>query len=369
MKNTLGTNVRLTLFGESHGPCVGAVLDGLCPGIAVREEEIARQMRRRQGLAALSTARREADRVVIDSGVFRGKTTGTPLCLRIANENTKSADYEKTQTLVRPSHADLCAQYKYHGFADPRGGGHFSGRLTAALCAAGGILLPALRQKGIFIYSHVLCCAGVYDRPFSAADSSAIQKDGEVLAEEPFAVSDAVAKEKMMQAVAAAKSEGDSVGGIIETAVLGVPAGLGEPWFDTVEGMLSNALFSVPAVKGVEFGAGFSFADLRGSVANDPYRMKNGAIVTQTNRSGGVQGGITNGMPILFRTAVKPTPSIYREQKTVDFKTRTEQTLKIEGRHDPAIVARAAAVLDAVTALVLCDLCSGRFGTDFLREA
>lgn len=361
MKNTLGHSLTLTLYGESHGTAIGAVLDGLAPGIAIHPDEIARQMERRHGLAALSTPRREADFVCIESGVWQGKTTGTPLCLSIRNENTRSSDYTALQDLPRPSHADLTAQQKYHGFSDPRGGGHFSGRLTAPLTAAGAIVYGALRSKGIRILTHVQQCAGICDRPFSD-----LAEDAQLLADAPFAVLDEKARQDMICLIEDAKHAKDSVGGILETIVTGVPAGVGEPWFDTVEGALANALFSVPAVKGVSFGAGFAFASMRGSAANDPIILQDGKIRTQTNHNGGVCGGITNGMPILFQTVIKPTPSIFQPQQTVNLQTMQPQTLCISGRHDPAIVARAAAPIDAVTALVLADLLTLRFGTDYL---
>jgi len=262
---------------------------------------------------------------------------------------------------ARPSHADYAAYTKYHGFEDPRGGGHFSGRITAALVAAGAVVLPALNRKGIRIGTHILRGAGVSDRPFG--DFAA---DAQTLSQKAFPVLDGAAEAAMKEAVLKARAEGDSVGGILETCVSGLPAGLGEPWFDTVEGVLSHMLFSVPAVKGVEFGDGFSLADQRGSEANDPFRLAEGAVVTSKNANGGVNGGITNGMPLLFRCAVKPTPSIFRQQQTVDFVKMEETDFTLEGRHDPFIAHRARIVVDSVTALVLADLLTGRYGTDYL---
>ena len=363
MKNTFGSALTLTLFGESHGEAVGAVLDGLAPGIPVDEAEIARVTDLRRAKSEISTARREADRVRIVSGVYRGYTTGTPIALFIENTNADSSAYEKTST-VRPSHADFTAEAKYHGFQDARGGGHFSGRLTAPLCAAGAICLSALAKKGILIGTHILRCAGIPDRAFSADPTS----DIDLLRYRDFAVLDSAAGDRMRAAIRAAKEEGDSVGGVLETAVVGLPAGVGEPWFDTLEGLLSHALFSIPAVKGVEFGDGFALAELRGSEANDPFRAENGRAVTATNRSGGILGGISNGMPLLFRCAVKPTPSIGKTQRTVDLATGEETEISLTGRHDPAIVHRARIVADCVTALVLADLLTVRYGTDFLAE-
>ena len=364
MKNVFGNAVTLTLFGESHGPAVGAVLDGLAPGIPVDEGEIARIMDLRRAKNGLSTPRREADEVRIVSGVFRGYTTGTPVTFLIENTDKTPSDYEKTPSLVRPGHADYTAEMKYHGYQDARGGGHFSGRLTAPLCAAGALCLTALAKKGILIGTHIARCAGISDRAFSADPTSEI----DLLRYCDFAVLDTLAAEKMKAAILRAKEENDSVGGILETAVVGLPAGVGEPWFDTLEGVLSHALFSIPAVKGVEFGDGFTTVDLRGSEANDPFRAENGRVITETNRAGGILGGISNGMPLLFRCAVKPTPSVKKTQKTVDLATGENAEITVSGRHDPAIVHRARAVCDALTALVLCDMLTLRYGTDFLAE-
>ena len=363
MKNTFGTSVAVTLLGESHGAMIGAVLDGMAPGIPVDEGYLRRRMLLRQGPAALSTKRREPDEVRIVSGVKDGYTTGTPITLLIENTDTRSRDYGKMATVARPGHADYTAYCKYHGFADERGGGHFSGRITAGLVAAGAIALSALSHLGIRIGTHIAACAGIADRPF-AAD---LDTDLAVLEELDFAVLDEARREEMRAAIEAARNEGDSVGGILETAVTGLPAGVGEPWFDTVEGVLSHMLFSIPAVKGVEFGDGFALAAMRGSEANDPFRSVNGRIVTERNRAGGILGGITSGMPLTVRCAIKPTPSIYKEQRTVDFVSGEETVLQIAGRHDPAIVHRARAVVDSAVALALCDLLALRFGTDYLR--
>ena len=362
MKNTFGQSLCVTLFGESHGPEIGAVLDGLAPGLPVDSDFIARQLTLRRPAGAISTARREEDAFRIVSGLFNGRTTGTPLTLLIPNADTRSGDYH--QGPARPGHADYTAHVKYLGFEDYRGGGHFSGRITAALVAAGAVVLPALNRKGIVLGTHIARCAGIADAPFS--DLSA---DLDRLNSLPFAVLDQAAGLEMRSAVEQAASEGDSVGGILETAVTGFPAGVGEPWFDTLEGVLAHALFSVPAVKGVEFGAGFALADLRGSEANDPLRMVNGQVRTGSNHNGGINGGISNGMPLLFRCAVKPTPSISRAQKTVDMNTGAETELRITGRHDPAVVHRARVVVDSVTALVLYDQLALRFGTNWFAEA
>ncbi|MBQ2896440.1 MAG: chorismate synthase, partial [Oscillospiraceae bacterium] len=351
MKNTFGSSVSVTLFGESHGAAIGAVLDGLAPGIPVDEDYLRQKMRQRQAAGGLSTPRHEPDEVRILSGVFEGRTTGTPNTLLIENTNTKSGDYDVLRRLMRPGHADYTAYCKYHGFQDYRGGGHFSGRITAGLVAAGALAQLALRQRGIRIGSHILRCAGVADRPF---DPAAPELDG--LDEAMFPVLETEAAARMQQAILRAREEGDSVGGVLETAVTGLPAGVGEPWFDTVEGLLAHGLFSIGGVKGVSFGAGFDMADMRGSAANDPFRMAGERVITASNHNGGINGGITNGMPLLFRCAVKPTPSIRRQQETVDVLSGENAELSIHGRHDPAIVHRARAVVDAVTALTLCDL-------------
>ena len=361
MKNTFGRSVCVTLFGESHGAAIGAVIDGLAPGLKIDRNFIRHQLDLRRPHGAISTARREADDFQIISGEFEGKTTGTPLCIIIPNQSQHSKDYSKTKDLARPGHADFTAFEKYHGYADYRGGGHFSGRITAALTAAGAIAIDALKAKGILIGTHVLRCGKISDREFCD-----YEKDIATLSELTFPVLDNAAAEKMHAAILDAKADSDSIGGILQTVVIGLPSGLGEPWFDTVEGILAHALFSIPAVKGVEFGAGFALADMKGSEANDPFRMENGKVITTTNNNGGVNGGITNGMPLIFQCAVKPTPSIYKPQETVDFTKAENATVAIEGRHDPAIIHRARVVADSITALTLCDMLALRYGTDWL---
>lgn len=360
MKNTFGNAISVTLFGESHGEYIGAVIDGLAPGIAVDNEFIAHQLTLRRPSGAISTPRVEADEYVIASGVFEGKTTGTPLCVIIPNTNTKSDDYSRKA--ARPGHADYTAFVKYNGCEDYRGGGHFSGRLTAALVAAGAICISALESKGIKIATHISRCAGVSDRGFEDMD-----KDIDKLNNIDFAVLDDSIKDKMVAAIIDAKTDGDSVGGVLETAITGMPAGIGEPWFDTVESMLAHVMFSIPAIKGIEFGAGFGIADMRGSVANDAF-YNDGTVKTKTNNNGGINGGITNGMPIIMRCAVKPTPTIFKQQNTVDAVTGENTVTEPKGRHDPCIVHRARVVVDSLTALVLCDLLATHFGTDFLRK-
>ena len=361
MKNTFGQSLTVTVFGESHGPAVGVVLDGLAPGLPVENAEIQRLLSRRRPSSPLDTARQESDEFQILSGVFEGRTTGTPLTISIHNTDTRSRDY--SYGLARPSHADYAASRKYHGFEDYRGGGHFSGRVTAALVAAGGILLPALEACGVTLGTHILRCGSACDRPFGDA-----AEDVTALKTAPFPVLEPAAGEAISARILEAKQNLDSVGGVTQTAVCGLPAGLGEPWFDSVEGLLSHALFSIGGIKGVEFGAGFAFADGTGSELNDPFRIRDGQVVTETNRNGGVNGGITNAMPVVFQCAVKPTPSISQAQKTVDFRHMENAELTIQGRHDPAIIRRVCPVIDSVTAIVICDLIAQRFGTDALRK-
>lgn len=361
MKNTFGTSVALTLFGESHGPAIGAVIDGIAPGIPIDNAFIDAQLTKRRPAGRISTARVEADKFEILSGVFNGKTTGTPIAILIKNENVRSADYSDVSRLARPGHADYTAHIKYNGFEDFRGGGHFSGRLTAALVAAGAIAISALAAKGIFIGTHIKSCAKITDRDFDD-----IRADIVTLNEQNFAVLDERISAEMISAIEAATAEGDSVGGVLQTAVIGFPGGVGEPFFDSAESILAHALFSIPAIKGVEFGDGFRMADMKGSEANDPFCIENGKIITKTNKNGGVNGGITNGMPLIFNCAVKPTPSIFKEQRTVDYLKGENAALSLKGRHDPAIIHRARVVVDSVAALALCDMLAMRFGTDYL---
>ncbi len=363
MKNTLGNVLTVTLFGESHGEAIGAVLDGIAAGIEVDEAFISEMLTLRRPVGKISTPRSEADKFRIISGVFEGKTTGTPICIMIENADTHSADYGEMAYKARPSHADFTANIKYRGFADFRGGGHFSGRITAGLVAAAGIIMPALNKKGIYIGTHIKRCAGVDDRDFDN-----IKEDISTLKSKAFAALDSNAEALMIEKITAAAKDGDSVGGVLETAVYGMPAGIGEPWFDNLESVLSHAIFSIPAVKGVEFGAGFSIADMRGSEANDAFCAENGKVYTLTNNSGGILGGISNGMPVIFRTAIKPTPTISKNQQTVDMRDNTVTTLKASGRHDPCIVHRARIVADSITALVLADMLTLHFGTDWLGE-
>ena len=367
MKNVFGSAVTVTLFGESHGEAIGAVIDGLAPGLTVDEELIRQRLSLRRPSGTISTQRQEQDEYRIVSGVYEGKTTGTPVCILIPTADTRSGDYQTS--VARPGHADYTAQCKYHGAQDGRGGGHFSGRITAALVAAGALVLPTLARRGIEIGTHVCRCAGVSDARFTMEppdEEGALREQLRALNQKTFAVLDETAGERMKQHIERARADLDSVGGVLETAVVGLPAGLGEPWFDSLESVLSHALFSIPAVKGVEFGDGFGFADLFGSQANDAMRLSDGRVVTLTNHNGGILGGISNGMPVIFRCAVKPTPSIGKLQKTVDFVKGEEIDYAGRGRHDPCIVHRARAVVDSVCALALIDLLTQRFGTEGL---
>ncbi len=357
MKNTFGNSLHITLGGESHGDSLFAVLDGLCPGTVIDESYIASRLTLRRPSGNISTPRKEADEFKIISGVYEGRATGTPLCILIPNTAKKSADYDETRYIPRPSHADYSAFLKYGGYQDHHGGGHFSGRITAALVAAGAIAQLALENEGIKIGTHIKSIGTAFDRGFEN-----LENDITYLSDKPFPVLSEKSGEEMKAEIENAKADLDSIGGVLESAVIGMKGGYGEPWFDTVEGMLAHALFSIPGVKAVCFGLGEKFGNIRGSEANDAFAYENGKVVTKTNNNGGINGGITNGMPITFTVTVKPTPSIAKEQSTVDLKNGEEKALSIHGRHDPCIVHRAASVVNAVTALTLLDLIYMRDG-------
>ncbi len=364
MKNTFGQSVSVTLFGESHGAAIGAVLDGLAPGIPVDTDYIRGQLQKRRPNGKTDTPRVETDEFQILSGVFNGKTTGTPIAIVIPNENTKSSDYN--YGVARPSHADYAGYMKYHGYEDYRGGGHFSGRVTAALVAIGAIALSALKRLGINIGTHIIACGGACDTMFMQTGS--VEKAVLALQDKKFPVISDHAEEQISAKIMNAAKRNDSIGGFIETAITGVVAGVGEPWFDSVEGLLSHALFSIGGIKGVNFGIGVGFGGLLGSSANDEFKYENGKVVTDTNNNGGINGGITNGMPIIFSCAVKPTPSIGKEQQTINFLTKENTKIEIKGRHDPAIIRRICPVVDSVCALVICDLLAQRYGTDIFLK-
>lgn len=355
MASYLGEHIHVSVFGQSHSPAIGVVVDGLPAGERVDMEELGRFLKRRApGQNATSTPRKEADLPQFLSGLVDDVTCGAPLAALIENTNTRSQDYAQLRDKPRPGHADFTAQVKYGGFQDVAGGGHFSGRLTAPLCIAGGICLQILKRRGIEVAAHIASIAAEADRPFDPMGESVETLDA--LKRAPFPVLDEKAGERMRKAILQAKEEGDSVGGIVECLVAGAPAGLGEPMFGGMENRLAAALFGIPAVKGVEFGAGFGVATMRGSENNDPFTVKDGKLVTETNHAGGILGGITNGMPLVFRLAVKPTPSIAKQQQTVSLSKKQVEELVVTGRHDPCIVPRAVPVVEAVTALVLTDL-------------
>lgn len=349
--------MRHILFGESHGPAVGVVLEGVPAGLGLDLGFVAAELgRRAPGKSALSTPRREADQVKILSGVFRGKTTGTPLCAVIENTDTRSGDYEAMARLPRPGHADYTGHVRYGGYADFRGGGHFSGRLTAPLVFAGAVAKLILKERGVFVGACIREIAGIPDElPDLSGWTPALFCE---IARRAFPVFSLRRGEEMQAAILKAREEGDSVGGAIACAVFGLPAGLGGPELDqTAEGEIARQIFAVPAVKGIEFGAGFGFSRMRGSEANDPfYTDETGAVRTKTNHSGGINGGITNGMPLVFAAAIRPTPSIALPQQTVDLATLEPAELSVQGRHDPCIVHRAVPVIEGAAALAACAL-------------
>lgn len=362
MSSEFGNLLHVSVFGQSHGRAIGVVVDGLPAGEEIDLEELQRFLdRRRPGNSPLSTARRETDVPEFLSGLEDGRTCGAPLCAVIQNADQHSKDYRELADKPRPGHADYTAWIKWGGHADMRGGGHFSGRLTAPLCVAGGIAKQILARRGIFIGAHLAAVAGIPDQPFPLYPTAELFDS---IAAKPFPVLDEAAGERMQSAILAAKCGLDSVGGVIECAAIGLPAGLGDPMFGGVENRLAAALFGIPAVKGVEFGEGFRAAALRGSENNDAFTAEGGRIQAVTNHAGGILGGITTGMPLVLRAAVKPTPSIGRPQKTVRLSAMENTDLTIHGRHDPCVAHRAVPVVEAVAAAVLLDLLlEGNHGT------
>ena len=353
--NTLGNKLRVTVFGQSHAPAIGCVVEGMPAGFAPDMEKLAAFMARRApGQNAWSTNRKESDIPEVLSGLVEGRTCGAPVAAVIRNNDQHSKDYSGLRRTPRPSHADYTAMVKYGENYDIRGGGQFSGRLTAPLCFAGAFALQLLEQRGITVAAHIGKIENIDDAPPDFASVS--REDLEALLRKPFPVFDDTAGMNMRQAVEAARMEQDSVGGVIRCFVLGLPAGVGEPMFGGVENRLAAALFGIPAVRGVSFGTGFAAAGMRGSAHNDPFVMEDGAVRTRTNHAGGVLGGITSGMPLVVNIAVKPTASISREQETVDLETGENAPLVIHGRHDPCIVPRAVPVAEAVTALTVLDM-------------
>lgn len=355
MSSEFGEKIKVSIFGESHGEAIGCVIDGLPSGVRLDMDKIYADMSRRApGKDKFATPRLEKDIPHILSGTLDDVTTGAPLAMIIENTNTRSGDYGNLLTVPRPSHSDYPAYVKYNGFNDIRGGGHFSGRLTAPIVFAGAVAKQILEEKGIVIGAHISQVGNAFDKAFDKNNvSSDLLKK---LTSNNFSVIDDNAEEKMREEIESARMAQDSVGGIIECAVIGVPVGVGGNMFSTVESKLSSILFGVPAVKGVEFGEGFGFASMRGSQANDPYCVKDGKVAVKTNNNGGVLGGITTGAPIIFRVAIKPTPSISQPQQSVNLQTMEEETLVVKGRHDPCIVPRAVPVIEATAALGILDL-------------
>ncbi len=348
--NTLGEKFKITSFGESHGKCVGIIIDGCPPGIEIKEEEIQKELdKRKPGQSEITTQRKESDKVEILSGVFKGESTGSPICLLTWNKDADSSYYEKIKDCLRPGHSDYTAFLKYKGFNDYRGGGRFSGRITAGFVMAGSIAKKILEKKEIEVLSHASQVGSVKAKKI---DFSEIKKN---TYNNILRCADLDSVDKMKKEIEEAKKEKDSIGGVIEGFVLNFPPGIGNPLFDTLEGDISKALFAIPAIKGVEFGAGFSCVSKKGSENNDIFEIEDERIVTKTNNCGGILGGISNGMPIRVRVAVKPTPSISKVQKTVNINKMKEEKLEVKGRHDPCIVPRAVVVVESMLAVVVSD--------------
>ena len=362
MSSEFGNLLKVSVFGQSHGKAIGVVVDGLPAGEAIDLEALnAFLARRKPGKSPLSTARKESDAPVFLSGLENGVTCGAPLCAVIENSDQHSSDYTELRDKPRPGHADYTAFVKWGGQADMRGGGHFSGRLTAPLCIAGGIARQILARRGVYVGAHLWSVGTERDTPFPLRPTRELF---EAIAAKPFPVLDDQAGERMQSLILEARQAQDSVGGVIECAAVGLPAGLGDPMFGGVENRLSAALFGIPAVKGVEFGDGFAAARAHGSENNDPFIMEGGRVAAETNHAGGILGGITSGLPVVLRTAMKPTPSIARPQRTVSLSAGADTELVIHGRHDPCIAHRAVPVVEAVTAAVLLDLLlEGNHGT------
>ncbi len=356
MASTFGEKLKISIFGQSHGEAIGVVIDGFPAGVKIDAEKLSAFMARRAPGGAHATPRKEKDEVRFLSGVVDGTTCGAPICAIIENTNTRSGDYKELFDVPRPGHADFAAQVKFGGYQDVRGGGHFSGRLTAPLCIAGALCMQLLEEKGVSVFAHNYSIAGVKDAPFDPVNPKKALCGGELC------VINEESGERMLSAIEEARREGDSVGGVIECAITGVPAGVGSPMFDGVENRIASVVFGVPAVKGVEFGLGFAAADVRGSENNDPFFI-DGGVKTKTNNHGGSLGGITSGMPIIFRAAIKPTPSIAKEQDSVSLSEGKECKLSVKGRHDPCIAVRAVPVIEAAAAVAVCDmlLSEGRF--------
>ena len=352
MSFTTGEKFKISIFGQSHSEAMGVVIDNLPSGIKIDEEKLsAFMLRRAPGRDKFSTTRKEGDRVKFVSGITQGVTNGAPLCAIIENTNTRSADYENLYDIPRPGHADFAAWSKYGDSRDVSGGGQFSGRLTAPLCIAGGIFKQLLEEKGIYIGAHIASIGSIKDDLFDSVNVN--EKD--FVGGKDFPVINNEKGERMQEEILSAKKDADSIGGTVECAITGVPAGIGGTFFGGWEGAISSAVFAIPAVKGIEFGRGFEAAALRGSENNDAFSIKDGKIVTDTNNHGGILGGISSGMPIIFRTAFKPTPSIGKEQKSISLSRKEEVALVINGRHDPCIVKRATVCVEAAAAIAVAN--------------
>lgn len=356
MGYSFGKNFKITVFGESHGSSIGVVIEGLPAGLELNEDRIRLEMnRRRPGTSAVTTSRKEKDKVIIESGYFNHYTTGSALCGRIENTNKKSKDYATLKDIMRPSHSDYPGHIKYKGFQDYRGGGQFSGRLTAPIVFAGAIAKEILAQKGIYVGSHIQSIGAINDRRFSRDD---LKVDVfKRLMKEHMPTLDPDKKNHMESEILKYKKENNSIGGVVEGAIINMPVGIGEPLFDSFESQLSHLMFSIPGVKGVSFGSGFNISQMSGKEANDGYYFdESGKVKTYTNHNGGVLGGLTTGMPVVLQVAFKPTPSIGVQQETINIKENSKVDLKIEGRHDPCIVTRALVVVEAACAIVALDL-------------
>ncbi|MTI71678.1 MAG: chorismate synthase [Firmicutes bacterium] len=365
MSGVWGNRLKLSIFGESHGKGIGVVIDGLPAGIELDLDFINKEMKRRApGNKRISTSRKEKDEFNIISGYFNNKATGSPICCMIENTNQKSKDYESIRYIMRPGHADYTGNIKYLGANDYRGGGHFSGRLTAPLVFAGAIAKQILLKKKIVIGSHIKSIGNINDDTFNLTNIGS--KELEEIIKKEFPVIDDYKGREMKEAIIKAKEDKDSLGGVIETAIVNLQAGVGEPFFDSIESNIAHMLFSIPGVKGVEFGKGFDITKMKGSEANDKFYIEKGNIKTDTNNNGGINGGISNGMPIIFNTAFKPTPSIGKKQRTVDLSKDENIEFSIKGRHDPCIVPRALVVVESVSAIALLDLIIERNGMSWI---
>ncbi len=350
MSDSFGKLFTVNSFGESHGKLIGILIEGCPAGLKISADDIQHELdKRKPGNNTASTQRREEDQLEILSGIFKGYTTGAPVCLAIWNKDTRPSDYERMKTQIRPGHADYTSYIKYGGFGDYRGGGRFSGRITAGFVAAGAVARALLKTIDIDIIAHTVEIGGIAAVP---QDIETIRRN---INDNPLRCTDSAAADRITAAIEEARAAGDSLGGVIEGIAAGVPAGLGEPVFDNLDGEMAKALFAIPSVKGVEFGAGFNAARLKGSENNDPFDIDAGKIITAANHAGGILGGISNGMPITVKVAVKPTPSISQKQQTVDIKEMHKTELEIKGRHDACIVPRAVPVVEAMMAITLCD--------------